>query len=116
MFVYKDLLIGTTDEAVISQYEGLEEGGVPEPFIDSALVAENEEQARSLAIGFMGGQTGRQGYANTSQLPTADEMASAGIETLTRSDATLNCDDGELNPIVHTRSLSNHQTYLQMVP
>jgi hypothetical protein len=61
IYVYKDLLLGTKiDEALITRYQNLQPGQLPDEFVNATLVAPNEDQARTLAIGYMGGQTERE--------------------------------------------------------
>ena len=110
--VYKDLLVGSKiNEALITQYQNLQPGQLPDEFVDATLVAPNEDQARTLAVGFMGEQTGRQGYANTSGLPSADEMATAGINLLNTT--LTDSGDGEANFYTsYINVLISHQTQM----
>ena len=95
LYAYKDLLAGTrVDLDLIERYGNLDT--VPQEFVDCALIAQNEEQARTMAVGFMGGQTGRQGYANTADFPTADEIASSGVRI---QETAPDSDQGDCLPL-----------------
>ncbi len=49
---------------VLQEYEQLD--GVPQSILDSAVYAENEEDARKMASAFLGD---RHGYANNNSMP-----------------------------------------------
>ena len=76
------------DPQVIRDYMNLGPSDIPRTFVEAAITARNEEEAKLLAKTFVGD---REGYANTNQMPTAEVLG----EACCNPEALLD-DDGEL--------------------
>ena len=70
------------DPATIEAYRNLLPGTAPASLLKTAIFASNKDEASQLARSYMLGNTGRHGYANTPNMPTAEDLATASFDRM----------------------------------